>query len=157
MIACVLLALGFLAFRSAWFFASLLAIPVTNALARTRLVGGAVRRWGERGAAGGSRTLGPTDEEAIAEAAAAAAAGPQVPAAVRRAMIACALLGALPGLWMAVRGVRLGMARDESALELAATAALAVGLVAAAGFFVGGAVGVGIGLAIDAAQRRRRR
>ncbi len=35
MIAFVLFAIGFLAFRSAWFLVSLLAIPVTNALSRS--------------------------------------------------------------------------------------------------------------------------
>ena len=153
MIACVLLALGFLAMRSAWFFASLLAIPVTSVLSRSRRIGRVVRRWGERGVAqGGVPTLGPTDEAAVEEAV--AAVGPQVPPVVRRAMIAGALLGALPGLWMAVRGAQLDLARGEGMASVAATIGMAVCLVGAAGLFVGGAVGIAVGLALDAGRRR---
>jgi hypothetical protein len=152
MIACVLLALSFLALRSAWFFASLLAIPVTSVLSRSRRLGRVVRRWGERGSGhDGVPTLGPTDEAAVEEAV--AAAGPQVPPVVRRAMITGGLLGAVPGLWLALRGAQLGLARGEGMASIAATVGMAVCLVGAAGLFVGGAVGVGIGLALDAARR----
>lgn len=156
MIGLVLLSVALLALRSAWFILSLLLIPVTGALGRTRLFGRAVRRWGERGAggAGGLRTLGPSDEEAIA---AAVAARPVVPAVVRRAMVVGAVLGALPGVWMAVDGVRHDLARGEPTAAIAGTVAMALALVSAAGVFVGGAVGALVGLALDAAAERRQR
>ena len=150
MIACVLLALAFLAFRSAWFFASLFAIPLTSVLGRTRRFGGRVRRWGERGAPqDGVPLLGASDEAALDEA---LATQSQVPAAVRGAMIAGAVLGALPGLWMAIRGVRLGLARGEPVGDLAATAGIALGLVGAAGVIAGAVVGVGAGLLFEAVR-----
>lgn len=147
MIACVLGALAFLAFRSAWFFASLFAIPLTSLLARTRFRR-RVRQWGERGIpAGGVPTLGASDEEALDEA---LATQSQVPAAVRRALIAGAILGAVPGLWWAVRGVRVGLARGDALSDLAATVGIALGLVGAAGIIAGAVVGVAVGLVFEA-------
>jgi hypothetical protein len=148
----VLLALGFLALRSAYFFLSLLAIPVLGALGRTRLFGGAVRRWGERGPATGLPVLGPTDEAAAAEAAA-ALSGVRVPRAVHLGLRIGALVGALPGVWLAVRGARLDAARGEPAAVIAGTVAFALCLVATAGAFVGGAAGALAGAAADALRR----
>lgn len=153
MIACVLFAIGFLVYRSLRFFLSLLLIPVTDALGRTRLFGGAVRRWGEAGAPrSGLPTLSAEEERAVAEAARAAA--PQVPLAVQRAIMLGAALGACPGLWWAVRGVQAGLARGDSTGGLAATAGIAIGLVSAAGAIVGGVVGAAVGLVVEAGRRR---
>ena len=151
----VLAALGFLALRSAYFFLSLLAIPVLGALGRTRRFGGAVRRWGERGPASGLPALGPTDEAAVDEAAA-RLSGVRVPRAVQLGLRIGAGLGALPGVWMAVRGARLDLARGASTGEVVGTVAFALCLVAAAGALVGGALGALGGAAVDALARNDR-
>ena len=151
----VLLALSLLALRTAYFFLSLLAIPVLGALGRTRLLGGAVRRWGERGATGGLPVLGASDERAVEEAAARLSGG-SVPRPVQVGLVVGAVVGALPGVWLAVRGGRLSAARGESPWEIAATVAFGLCLVAAAGALVGGAVGALGGAGVDALRRNAR-
>jgi hypothetical protein len=147
----VLLALGLLAMRTAYFFLSLLAIPLLGALARTRAFGGLVRRWGERGPSAGLPTLGVTDEAAVDEAA--RLRGVRVPPAVRLGLRAGAAAGAAPGLWLAARGGFLARARGESVAEIAATVAFGVCLVAAAGLLVGAALGALLGAGVDAVRR----
>lgn len=148
----VLLMLVVIVVRSAYFFLSLLAIPVLGVLGRTRLAGGVIRRWGERGPSTGMRVLGATDE-AAADEAARRLSRVRVPRAVLVGLRAGAGLGALPGLWLAVRGGRLSAARGETALEIAVTVAFAVCLVASAGALVGGALGALAGAGVDAARR----
>jgi hypothetical protein len=152
----VLLALLLLALRTAYFFLSLLAIPVLGALGRTRLAGGVVRRWGERGPQVGLALPAASDEQAI-DTAVAAHGGVQVPRAVSRGLRVGALLGALPGVWMAARGAYLSLGRGESAVEVAATVAFALALVSAAGALVGGGVGALAGAAVDAVRGARPR
>jgi hypothetical protein len=150
----VLLALLLLALRSASFFLSLLAIPVLGALGRTRLAGGLVRRWGERGPAVGLPVLSAADEEAVDEAAA-GLSRVRVPRAVRLGIRTGAVLGALPGVWLAARGAQLGSARGESPAEVAATVAFALCLVSAAGAIAGAATGAVAGAGVDAIRRGR--
>jgi branched-subunit amino acid ABC-type transport system permease component len=95
--------------------------------------------------------LGRTDEAAVDEASA-SLSGVRVPRAVRVGLRAGAALGALPGVWLAVRGARLDMARGASWAETAGTVAFALCLVAAAGTLVGGALGALAGAGIDAAR-----
>lgn len=142
-IGVVLLTLGILFLRTAWFFLSLLAIPVTHLLGRTRLFGGVIRRWGERGPATGSRVLDRQADDAIGEA---SMAQWQVPGAVRTGLRLGAVLGTLPGVWMAVQGARLAGARGESPWEVAGTIATAAGLVMAPGLLAGAAGGAAVGL-----------
>jgi hypothetical protein len=142
----VLFALAVLALRSAWFFLSLLAIPVTDVLARRTRLGGALRRWGERGEA-----VGPTRPGAPAE----VPAPSLVPRTVRHSAGVGAALGALPGVWWAARGAVLTLRGGGTALEALAQAALGLGLVAAAGVLVGAAAGALTGVAIDAVRTRR--
>ena len=151
----VLLTLGFFAVRSAYFFLSLLFIPVLGALGRTRLFGGAVRRWGERGPSTGMSPLGPSDEEAV-EAATRELNRVRVPRAVSIGLRAGAAVGALPGVWQAVRGARLAAERGETAIEIAATVALALCLVAAAGTLVGAGIGALAGAGVETIRRPRR-
>lgn len=141
----VLFALAVLVLRSAWFFLSLLAIPVTDVLARRTRVGGALRRWGERGTVGLPTRAGATEP---------ATPPPSlVPRGVRRATAIGAALGAVPGVWWAARGALLTVRRG-GATEALAQAALGLGLVAAAGVLVGSAAGALAGLALDARRRR---
>jgi hypothetical protein len=135
-----------LVLRSAWFFLSLLAIPLTDTLARRTPLGGMIRRWGERGA--------PVDRLAAAADVAHEAAPSLVPRRVRVGAGVGAALGALPGLWFAARGAVLTVQRGGTALEAAAQAALGVGLVASAGVLVGTALGAGLGLALEALSSR---
>jgi hypothetical protein len=141
----ILCALAILALRSAWFFLSLLAIPVTDVLARHTRLGGALRRWGERG-------------EGVRPAAAGALEMPPapslVPHVVRRGAAIGAALGALPGVWWAARGALLTARSGGTMLEAVAQAALGLGLVAAAGVLVGAAAGALTGAAIDAVRTR---
>jgi hypothetical protein len=154
MVGFVLLTLGFFAVRSAYFFLSLLFIPVLGALGRTRLFGGAVRRWGERGPQAGMSSLGATDEAAVDDAAR-ALNRVRVPRAVSLGLRVGAAAGAAPGLWQAVQGARLAAARGESAVEILATVALALSLVAAAGALVGAGLGALAGAGVDAVRRPR--
>jgi hypothetical protein len=142
----ILFALAVLALRSAWFFLSLLAIPVTDVLARRTRMGGALRRWGERGAPPGAFASGVPD---------AAPAPSLVPPTVRRGAGIGATLGALPGVWWAARGALLTLRTGGTAIEAVAQAALGIGLVAAAGVLVGAAVGALTGAAVDALRTRR--
>jgi hypothetical protein len=151
----ILLALLLLALRSAYFFLSLVAIPVLGALGRTRLFGGAVRRWGERGAGGGLPTLGATDEIAVDEAAA-RVSGVRVPRAVSLGLRIGAALGAAPGVWLALRGGWLGRARGAPPTEIAADVLFGLCLIASAGALVGGALGALAGAGVDAVARGRR-
>jgi hypothetical protein len=146
----VLLTLGVLFVRTAWFFLSLLAIPLTDALGRTRLLGGAVRRWGERGPRGAGTVLDPRTEQAIGEA---SAAQLQIPASVRVGARAGGALGALPGFWMAVTGARAALLRGDTFWEVAGAVAMALALVAAAGAIAGAAVGIFAGIGIAALRR----
>lgn len=154
MVGVVLLALVLLALRSASFFLSLLAIPVLGLLGRTRLAGGMVRRWGERGPRDGLPVLGASDEAAIDEAV--RAAGVRVPRAVLRGLWLGGAAGATPGIVFAVRGAWLSTARGESAGEIAGTVAIALGLVAAAGALVGATLGALAGAGVDALRRNAR-
>jgi hypothetical protein len=149
----VLLMLLVIVVRSAYFFLSLLAIPVLGALGRTRLAGGVVRRWGERGPHDGLPVLGASDEVAVDEAAR-ALAGVRVPRAVRLGLWAGAAAGAVPGVVLAVRGARAAAARGETGLEIVATVAMSLALVGAAGALAGAAVGVLAGVGVDALRRR---
>jgi hypothetical protein len=148
----ILFALGFLALRTAYFFLSLLFIPVLGALERTQRFRGVVRRWGERGPNTGLPVLGATDEAAVDEASA-AHSRVRIPAIVGTAMRVGAALGALPGVWLAIRGARLSLARGDSSLEVAANAAFGLCLIAGAGAIVGSAVGALVGIGLDAAGR----
>jgi len=154
MVGFVLLTLGFFAVRSAYFFLSLLFIPVLGALGRTRLFGGAVRRWGERGPKTGMSSLGASDEAAVDEATR-ELNRVRVPRAVSVGLRVGAAVGAVPGIWQAVVGARLAAARGETAGEIAATVALALSLVAAAGTLVGAGLGALAGAGVDAMRRRR--
>jgi hypothetical protein len=149
----ILFALGFLALRTAWFFLSLLLIPVLGAVGRTRRLGPIVRRWGERGAPAGLPVMGPTDEVAVDEAAA-ALARVQIPPAVRAGVRLGAVLGAIPGVWLAVRGAQLSRASGDSPWEVAGHVAFALSLVAGAGAVAGAALGALAGLGFDALRRR---
>ena len=146
----VLFALGVLVVRSAWFFLSLLAIPLTDTLARRTRLGGAIRRWGERGADPPPRAVAEAGD--VIEAAAPA----QAPFAVRRGAGVGAAIGALPGLWLGARGAMRTLGAGGSVAAALADAALGVGLVSAAGVLVGTAVGAAIGLAWDALRGGRR-
>ena len=149
----VLFALAVLVLRSAWFFLSLLAIPVTDVLARRTRLGGALRRWGERGTPVAGRLAPP-----IPESWATPATAPQslVPLVVRRGAAVGAALGALPGLWSAARGAVRTLATGGTTMAALAEAALGIGLVASAGLLVGTALGALAGLAIDALRSRIR-
>jgi hypothetical protein len=140
--------------RTAWFFLTLLAIPLTSVLGRrSRRLRSTFYRWGERGTASmPGRTLDPEAEAAIAEA---QSAREGVPATVRRGMLAGALLGALPGVWSAARGAQLELARGEGAATVAATVGIALGLVAGAGVVLGAVLGAVVGIAVDAVRERR--
>jgi hypothetical protein len=155
----VLLALGVLAVRSAWFFLSLLAIPLAETAGKWRPFRRAVARWGERGARRDpdlwrATASPPLESDAIDEAAL-AAAGPIVPRPVRRGLRLGALLGALPGLWLAWDGARQTLARGEGTAAALGAAGIGIGLVAAAGALLGGALGAGAGLAWEATRRVR--
>ncbi len=143
----VLFALAVLVLRSAWFFLSLLAIPLTDTLARHTRLGGAIRRWGERG--------DPMLPGAHAAEVGHELAPSLVPRGVRRGAAIGALLGALPGVWWAVRGAMATLRAGGSTGSALAEAALSLGLVASAGVIVGTAVGAGIGLAYEAARSPR--
>ncbi|MDF1504943.1 hypothetical protein [Roseisolibacter sp. H3M3-2] len=143
----VLFALAVLVLRSAWFFLSLLAIPLTDTLARRTRLGGAIRRWGERGA--------PVDPRMAASDVAHEVAPSQVPRRVRVGAGVGAVLGALPGVWFAIRGATLTLQRGETVMNALAQAALGIGLVASAGLLVGTALGAGLGLALEAFSSRR--
>lgn len=151
----VLAALAILALRSAWFFLSLLAIPLTDVLARRTRLGGVLRRWGERGprygsgfAADAPAQATPTEDPARRPS--------HVPAPVRRGAQLGAVIGAAPGIWLAARAALLTVRGGGSALGAAAEAALALGLVAGAGLLVGAALGA-LGGAAWAALRDRPR
>jgi hypothetical protein len=146
------LAMLLLALRTAWFFLSLLMVPVLGALGRTRLAGAAVRRWGERGPHIGLPVMGPTDEAAVAEAAAASRV--QIPRAIRLGVRAGVAVGASPGVWYAGHGALLARARGDSAWEIAGHVALALCLVSPAGALLGAGAGGLAGLAIDAGRGR---
>ncbi len=149
----VLFALAVLVLRSAWFFLSLLAIPLTDVLARRTPLGGALRRWGERGTPVAGPLARPVPESWATPATAQTSL---VPLVVRRGAAVGAALGALPGLWWAARGAVLTLRAGGTALAALAEAALGVGLVAAAGVLVGPALGARAGLAVDATRERTR-
>jgi hypothetical protein len=152
MIGVVLLALGFLALRTAWFFLSLLAIPLSEAASRWAPTRRAFARWGERGA-----RRDPTSwRHAPVGGGAPTGAMPGAPAAVRRGLGVGALLGAVPGLVLAVRGGLHTHAAGGSLAETASAVGIGIGLVAAAGALLGAALGAGAGLAWDALASRRR-
>ena len=142
----VLFALAVLLLRSAWFFLSLLAIPLTDTLARRTRLGGAIRRWGERGAPVGAHDAAADVAHEIAPS--------LVPRAVRIGAGLGAVLGALPGIWWAVRGAQSTLRAGGTVLDAVGQAALGLGLVAAAGLLVGTAVGAGAGLAYESVRRR---
>jgi hypothetical protein len=142
----VLFALAVLLLRSAWFFLSLLAIPLTDTLARRTRLGGAIRRWGERGA--------PVSPHDAAADVGHAVAPSLVPRAVRLGAGIGAVLGALPGVWWAVRGAATTLRAGGTPMDAVAQAALGLGLVAAAGLLVGTALGAGVGLAYESVRKR---
>ena len=143
----VLFALAVLVLRSAWFFLSLLVIPVTDVLARHTRLGGALRRWGERGVPVAGPLARPAPES---WAVSTSAAKSLVPRVVRRGAGIGAAMGALPGVWWAARGALLTLRAGGTTMEAVAQAALGIGLVASAGLLVGTALGALAGLAIDA-------
>lgn len=148
----VLFALAVLLLRSAWFFLSLLVIPVTDVLARRTRLGGALRRWGERGVP----VAGPLARPVPESWAAPDTPPPSlVPPAVRRGAGIGAALGALPGVWWAARGAVLTVRAGGTWPEALAQAALGLGLVASAGVLVGTALGALAGLAVDARRGAR--
>lgn len=155
MVGVILFALGFLFLRTAYFFLSLLFIPVLGALGRTRRFGGVVRRWGERGPSAGMPVMGASDEAAVDEAAA-SLSRVRIPRTVRLAIRVGAALGALPGLWLAVRGAGLARERGDTAGEIAGYVAFALCLVAGAGVVVGSGLGALAGVALDAVGRNTR-
>lgn len=152
----ILFALGYLFLRTARFFLSLLLIPVLGALGRTRAFGGLVRRWGERGPAGGLPVMGASDEAAVDEAAA-AVARVRIPRAVTGGARLGAALGAAPGVWYAAQGGWAARVGGEPALMIAGHVAFALCLVGGAGVLVGSALGALAGVAVDAGRARRSR
>ena len=142
----VALALGILVVRSAWFFLSLLAIPLTETVGRWGPFRGAVQRWGERGA---------RDDPALwaARLATEPARAPDgSPRAVRVGMRVGALLGTLPGLWLGGRDA--ARAWSTGATDDAAWALLmGVVFLGGAGLLLGIALGAGVGIAIAASRR----
>jgi hypothetical protein len=151
MVGVVLLALGFLAVRTAWFFLSLLAIPFSEAASRWAPARRALSRWGDRGA----RRDPTTWRHAGREPAPASDAGPGAPPAVRRGLGVGALLGAVPGLWLAARGGLHTHAAGGSTAEVLSAIGIGIGLVAAAGALLGAGLGAAAGIAWDALARRR--
>ena len=145
-LALVALALGILAVRSAWFFLSLLAIPLTETVGRWRPFRGAVQRWGERGAADDPELWG-------ARLATEPARAPEgSPRAVRVGMRVGALLGTLPGLWFGGRDA--ARAWSAGATDDAAWALLmGVAFLGGAGLLLGIALGAGVGVLLGAARR----
>jgi hypothetical protein len=142
----VAFALCVLTLRSAWFFLSLLAIPLAETVGRWRPFRGAVERWGERGAHADPRLWGarpPTD---------AGAESPTrrgSPRAVRLGMRLGALLGALPGLWLGVRDAT----RASTAGDAAWAFVMGLALLGGAGLLLGIALGAGAGVLIAASRR----
>lgn len=136
----VLLALGILAVRSAWFFLSLLIIPLAETVGRWAPFRGMVDRWGERGAKRDPRLwaarldvdVTPVDP----------APTPGAPRAVRIGARLGAALGAVPGVWLAVRNT-VGAATGADAVWAILGG---VALLGAAGALVGTALGAGAGL-----------
>ena len=151
-VSVVLLALGLLFLRTAWFFTSLLLIPVTQALGRTRFAG-AVRRWGERGGTTATTPLDPATEAAIGDA---ELAGLQIPPGVRTGVRVGAALGAIAGVVAVAHGVWLGHQRGDGFGEVAATVGVALGLVLAPGVVVGAVLGAAGGAALDALWSSKR-
>ena len=124
----------------------MLAIPLTDTLARRTRLGGAIRRWGERGAPVGAHDAAADVGHAVAPS--------LVPRAVRLGAGVGAVLGALPGIWWAVRGAQATLRAGGTGMDALAQAALGLGLVAAAGLLVGTALGAGVGLAYESVRRR---
>jgi len=153
MVGVVLFALGFLAFRTAKFFLTLLAIPLLEAAARWRPAARSVAAWGERGAerdpTSWRATLAPDVDAQVVTTR-------DVPIGVRRGVAAGATIGALPGIWYAISGALRDHVAGAPLTDVAATIGIAIGLVAAAGAFVGAAVGVVAGLGVEALRERRR-
>lgn len=149
----ILLALGVLFLRTAWFFTSLLLIPLAQALSRTRFAG-PVRRWGERGSDRRIPALDPSTEAAIGEA---ELANLQIPPSVRVGVRVGVALGGLGGVVAMARGVWLAHHRGESVAAVAATVGVALGLVTAPGVVVGAVLGAAGGAALDALKRPRPR
>jgi hypothetical protein len=77
-----------------------------------------------------------------------------VPRAVRLGAGIGAVLGALPGVWWAVRGAATTLRAGGTPMDAVAQAALGLGLVAAAGLLVGTALGAGAGLAYESIRTR---
>ena len=144
----VALALGILAVRSAWFFLSLLAIPLTETIGRWRPFRGAVERWGERGAKDDPE-LWAARLPARTEPAPPPSGSPRV---VRVGMRVGALLGTLPGIWLGGRDA--ARAWSAGATDDAAWALLmGVVFLGGAGLLLGIALGAGVGIAIAASRR----
>ncbi len=142
----VALALGILALRSAWFFLSLLAIPLTETVGRWRPFRGAVQRWGERGEHADPRLWAARLPAEEGPAAPVNAGSPRV---VRLAMRLGALLGVLPGVWLGVRDA----ARATTMADAAWALLMGIALLGGAGLLVGIALGAGAGILIAAARR----
>jgi hypothetical protein len=80
---------------------------------------------------------------------------------MRRGAVAGAVLGALPGVWLAVRGAARTHAAGASTAEVAGVLGIGLGLVAAAGILLGAVAGGGAGFLWDvlrtrASERERR-
>jgi hypothetical protein len=146
----VALALGILALRSAWFFLSLLAIPLTETVGRWRPFRGAVERWGERGARRdpalwAARLDVSAESPDVAERA-------EAPRAVRAGMRVGALLGVVPGVVLGVRDALRASAHGATT-DAAWALVMGIALVGGAGLLLGVALGAGAGLLVTAARR----
>ena len=145
----VALALGILAVRSAWFFLSLLAIPLAETVGKWRPFRGAVERWGERGALRDPALWAARLE---LEESARPAARLQSPRAVRLSMRIGAALGTLPGLWLGVRDAARAWSAGATG-DAAWALVMGVAFLGGAGLLVGVAIGAGVGIAITAMRR----
>ena len=148
----VLLALGVLFVRSAWFFLSLLVIPLAETVGRWRPFRGMVDRWGERG--------GRRDPELWAarldvEPAHQAPPRPTMPRAIRLGTRLGAAVGAVPGLWLAVRDASRAMDAGTPGDAVWAVV-MGLALVGGAGVLLGAALGAAIGLLVEVARGRSR-
>jgi hypothetical protein len=150
-VAIVLGAMLFLLLRTVWFFLSLLAIPLTQVASRWPPAERMLVRWGDRGARRDPTTWRHAPLQSTGAPLVATTGSP--PRSVSRGALVGAVLGALPGVWLAMRGALHARATGGSAGEIAAAVGMGLGLVAAAGVLAGAAVGVLAGLAWNALRR----
>jgi hypothetical protein len=147
----VLLALAVLAVRSAWFFASLLVIPLAESVGRWRPFRDAVARWGERGARR-DPALWAARLELGPDATPRRPSG--IPRLVRRSALVGATLGALPGVLTGIREAIRLLGRGGTPADAIWSVGMGVGLVGSAGALVGAALGAAVGIAAGALRAR---